>query len=165
MRQAADGGTHLAAFKEGFVKGINDFYGTSYKSEDIREGMAAAVLVKVKDPVFESQTKNKLGNTDIRQWIVSETQSGLDDWLHHNPEAAKKIQEKIQANEKLRTELSAVKKEAKEAARKISIRIPKLKDCRFHIQDGAKGEMLHRTLNMMAVARANTSDVLRWLPC
>lgn len=136
----ADGGTHLAAFKEGFVKGINDFYGTSYKSEDIREGMAAAVLVKVKDPVFESQTKNKLGNTDIRQWIVAETQSGLDDWLHHNPEAAKKIQEKIQANEKLRTELSAVKKEAKEAARKISIRIPKLKDCRFHIQDGAKGE-------------------------
>lgn len=136
----ADGGTHLAAFKEGFVKGINDFYGTSYKSEDIREGMAAAVLVKVKDPVFESQTKNKLGNTDIRQWIVSETQSGLDDWLHHNPDAAKKIQEKIQANEKLRTELSAVKKEAKEAARKISIRIPKLKDCRFHIQDGQKGE-------------------------
>ncbi len=135
-----DGGTHLASFKEGFVKGINDFYGTSYKSEDIREGIAAAVLVKVKDPVFESQTKNKLGNTDIRQWIVSETQSGLDDWLHKNPESAKKIQEKIQANEKLRTELSAVKKEAKEAARKISIRIPKLKDCRFHIQDGKKGE-------------------------
>ena len=74
----ADGGTHLAAFKEGFVKGINDFFGTSYKSEDVREGMAAAVLVKVKDPVFESQTKNKLGNTDIRQWIVSETQSGLE---------------------------------------------------------------------------------------
>ncbi len=136
----ADGGTHLAAFKEGFVKGINDFYGTSYKSEDVREGMAAAVLVKIKDPVFESQTKNKLGNTDIRQWIVSETQSGLDDWLHHNPEAAKKIQEKIQANEKLRTELSAVKKEAKEAAKKISIRIPKLKDCKYHVQDGAKGE-------------------------
>mgnify|MGYP002852834352 CR=1 FL=1 len=136
----ADGGTHLAAFKEGFVKGINDFFGTSYKSEDVREGMAAAVLVKVKDPVFESQTKNKLGNTDIRQWIVSETQSGLDNWLHHNPEAAKKIQEKIQANEKLRTELSAVKKEAKEAAKKISIRIPKLKDCKYHVQDGVKGE-------------------------
>lgn len=136
----ADGGTHLSAFKEGFVKGINDFYGTSYKSEDIREGITAAVLVKVKDPVFESQTKNKLGNTDIRQWIMGETQSGLDDWLHHNPEAAKKIQEKIQANEKLRTELSAVKKEAKEAARKISIRIPKLKDCRYHVQDGPKGE-------------------------
>lgn len=136
----ADGGTHLAAFKEGFVKGINDFFGASYKSEDVREGIAASVLVKIKDPVFESQTKNKLGNTDIRQWIAAETQSGLDDYLHHNPEAARKIQEKIQANEKLRTELSAVKKEAKEAARKISIRIPKLKDCRFHVQDGPKGE-------------------------
>ena len=136
----ADGGTHLSAFKEGFVKGVNDFYKTNYKSEDIRDGMAAAVLVKVKDPVFESQTKNKLGNTDIRGWIVSETQSGLDDWLHHNPEAARKLHEKIQANEKLRTELSAVKKEAKEAAKKISIRIPKLKDCKYHVQDGEKGE-------------------------
>lgn len=135
----ADGGTHLSAFKEGFVKGINDFYNTSYKSEDIRDGMAAAVLVKVKDPVFESQTKNKLGNTDIRQWIVSETQSGLNDWLHRNSDAAKKIQEKIQANEKLRTELSAVKSKAKEAAKKICIQIPKLKDCRYHVQDGAKG--------------------------
>lgn len=135
-----DGGTHLNAFKEGFVKGINDFYGTQYKAEDVREGMAAAILVKVKDPVFESQTKNKLGNTDVRAWIVPEVQSGLNDWLHKNPEAAKKIEEKIKANEKLRTELSAVKKEAKEAAKKISIRIPKLKDCKFHVQDGAKGE-------------------------
>ncbi|MBP5588746.1 MAG: type IIA DNA topoisomerase subunit B [Treponema sp.] len=135
-----DGGTHLNAFKEGFVKGINDFYGTNYKAEDVREGMAAAVLVKVKDPVFESQTKNKLGNTDVRAWIVPEVQSGLNDWLHKNPEAAKKIEEKIKANEKLRTELSAVKKEAKEAAKKISIRIPKLKDCKYHVQDGAKGD-------------------------
>lgn len=135
-----DGGTHLNAFKEGFVKGINDFYGTQYKAEDVREGMAAAILVKVKDPVFESQTKNKLGNTDVRAWIVPEVQSGLNDWLHKNPEAAKKIEEKIKANEKLRTELSAVKKEAKEAAKKISIRIPKLKDCKYHVQDGAKGE-------------------------
>ncbi|MCR5614493.1 toprim domain-containing protein [Treponema sp.] len=135
-----DGGTHLNAFKEGFVKGINDFYGTSYKAEDVREGMAAAVLVKVKDPVFESQTKNKLGNTDVRAWIVPEVQSGLNDWLHRNPDAAKKIEEKIKANEKLRTELSAVKKEAKEAAKKISIRIKKLKDCQFHVQDGKKGE-------------------------
>lgn len=135
-----DGGTHQNAFKEGFVKGINEFFNTSYKSEDIREGITAAVLVKVKDPVFESQTKNKLGNTDIRQWIVAETQSGLDNWLHLNPDAARKIQEKIQANEKLRTELSAVKKEAKEAAKKISIRIPKLKDCKYHVQDGNKGE-------------------------
>lgn len=136
----ADGGTHLNAFKEGFVKGINDMYNTSYKSEDVREGLTAAILVKVKDPVFESQTKNKLGNTDIRQWIVEEVHSALIDYLRRNPDAAKKIQEKIQANEKLRTELSAVKKEAKEAAKKISIRIKKLKDCQYHVQDGKKGE-------------------------
>ena len=136
----ADGGTHLNAFKEGFVKGINDFYQESFKAEDVREGMASAVLVKVKDPVFESQTKNKLGNTDIRQWIVEEVKAGLINWLHHNPQAADKIKEKIQTNEKLRTELSAVKTKAKEAAKKISIRIPKLKDCKFHVSDGAKGE-------------------------
>ena len=136
----SDGGSHLNAFKEGFIKGVNDFFQISYKSEDIREGITAAVLVKVKDPVFESQTKNKLGNTDIRQWVVSEVQSGLDNWLHKNPKAAERLKEKIEANEKLRTDLSAVKKQAKENARKVSIRIPKLDDCRFHLQDGLLGD-------------------------
>ena len=136
----SDGGTHLNAFKEGFIKGVNDFFHASYKSEDVREGITAAVLVKVKDPIFESQTKNKLGNTDIRQWIVSETQSGLDDWLHKNPKEAEMLQKKIEANEKLRTELSSVKKQAKENAIKVSIRIPKLKDCRYFMKDGKKGE-------------------------
>jgi topoisomerase-4 subunit B len=102
--------------------------------------MTAAVAVKVKNPVFESQTKNKLGNTEIRSWIVNETKSAVDDWLHRNNEAAKLLEQKIIANEKLRTELNSVKKEAKEAARKISIRIPKLDDCRFHLKDGKKGE-------------------------
>ena len=136
----ADGGTHLNAFREAFVRTVNDFYSSNYRAEDIRDGMTAALLVKVKDPVFESQTKNKLGNTDIRQWIMTEVQSGLTDWLHRNSEAARKLKEKIEANEKLRTELNAVKKEAREAAKKISIRIKKLKDCKFHVQDGAKGE-------------------------
>ena len=136
----ADGGTHLNAFREGFVRCINEFYSSDYKAEDVREGIAAAVLVKIKDPVFESQTKNKLGNTDIRQWIVGEVMSGLNDWLHRNPQAAEKIKEKIEANKKLRTELSEVKSKAKEAAKKISIRIPKLKDCKYHVTDGEKGE-------------------------
>ncbi len=136
----SDGGSHLNAFKEGFIKGINDFFQSSYKSEDIREGITAAILVKVKDPVFESQTKNKLGNTDIRQWVVSEVQSGLDNWLHKNPKAAERIKQKIEANEKLRTDLSAVKKQAKENAKKVSIRIPKLDDCRYHLEDGLYGE-------------------------
>ena len=136
----SDGGTHLSAFKEGFLKGVNEFFRKNYKSEDVRDGMTAAVAVKVKDPVFESQTKNKLGNTEIRSWIVTETKSAVDDWLHRNNEAAKLLEQKIIANEKLRTELNSVKKEAKEAARKISIRIPKLDDCRFHLKDGKKGE-------------------------
>lgn len=135
----SDGGTHLAAFKEGFLKGIRDFYGVNFASEDIREGMTAAVLVKIKDPVFESQTKNKLGNTDIKQWIIAETQSGLDAWLHKNPKAAERIKQKIEHNEKMRTELADVKKKQKEAAKKMSIRIPKLDDCRLHLQDGIKG--------------------------
>ncbi|MBQ0052365.1 MAG: type IIA DNA topoisomerase subunit B [Treponema sp.] len=139
-QHTSDGGTHQNAFREGFIKGVNDFFQSSYKSEDIREGITAAVLVKVKEPIFESQTKNKLGNTDIRQWIVAETQSGLDDWLHKNPKAAEALKAKIEANEKLRTDLSAVKKQAKENAKKVSIRIPKLDDCRFHLEDGKKGE-------------------------
>lgn len=136
----SDGGTHLTAFKEGFIKGVNDFFQSSYKSEDIREGITAAVLVKVKDPVFESQTKNKLGNTDIRQWITGEVQSALDNFLHKNPKTALLLKEKIEANEKLRTDLSAVKKQAKENAKKVSLRIPKLDDCRYHLEDGVKGE-------------------------
>ncbi len=136
----SDGGTHLTAFKEGFIKGVNDFFQSNYKSEDIREGITAAILVKVKNPIFESQTKNKLGNTDIRTWVVSEVQSGLDNFLHKNPATAEKLKEKIEANEKLRTDLSAVRKQAKENAKKVSIRIPKLDDCRYHLEDGEKGK-------------------------
>lgn len=136
----SDGGTHLSAFKEGFLKGIQAFYKKDYKSEDVREGTAAAVAVKLKNPVFESQTKNKLGNAEIRTWIVQETKSAVDDWLHKNAEAAKMLEQKIVSNEKLRTELNVVKKEAREAAKKIALKIPKLKDCKYHLEDGAKGE-------------------------
>jgi topoisomerase-4 subunit B len=89
--------------------------------------------------VFESQTKNKLGNTDIRPWIVQETKAGVEDWLHKNLENSKQLEQKILANEKLRTELNVVKKEAREAAKKIALKIPKLKDCKFHLEDGEKG--------------------------
>jgi len=136
----SDGGTHLSAFKEGFLKGINEYFRKNYKSEDVREGTAAAVAVKIQAPIFESQTKNKLGNTEVRAWIVNETKSGVDDWLHKNPEAARLLEQKILANEKLRTELNSVKKEAKEAAKKIALKIPKLKDCKFHLGDAKKGE-------------------------
>jgi len=136
----SDGGTHLSAFKEGLLKGINEYFRKNFKSEDVREGTAAAVAIKIQSPIFESQTKNKLGNTEIRAWIVNETKAGVDDWLHKNPESARKLEQKILANESLRTELNSVKKEAKEAAKKIALKIPKLKDCKYHMQDGKKGE-------------------------
>ncbi|MDR2404488.1 MAG: type IIA DNA topoisomerase subunit B [Spirochaetaceae bacterium] len=136
----SDGGTHLSAFKEGFLKGIQAYFKKDYRSEDVREGTIAAVAVKLKSPVFESQTKNKLGNSDIRTWVVQRTKDAVEDWLHKNPEAARQLEQKIMANEKLRTELNVVKKEAREAARKITLKIPKLKDCKYHVEDGEKGE-------------------------
>lgn len=135
----SDGGTHLSAFKEGLLKGINEYFRKNYKSEDVREGTAAAVAVKIQAPIFESQTKNKLGNTEIRTWLVNETKAAVDDWLHKNPEAGRQLEQKILANERLRTELNSVKKEAKEAARKIALKIPKLRDCKYHLNDGEKG--------------------------
>ncbi|MDR2136484.1 MAG: ATP-binding protein, partial [Treponema sp.] len=120
----SDGGTHLSAFKEGFLKGIQAYFKKDYRSEDIREGTIAAVAVKIKNPVFESQTKNKLGNSDVRAWIVQETREAVEDWLHKNQEAGKALERKILANDSLRTELNQVKKEAREAAKKIALKIP-----------------------------------------
>jgi topoisomerase-4 subunit B len=136
----SDGGTHLSAFKEGFLKGIQAYFKKDYRSEDIREGTISAVAVKLKNPVFESQTKNKLGNSDIRSWIVQEVKDAVEDWLHKNTQEAKKLELKILANESLRTELNQVKKEAREAAKKIALKIPKLKDCKYHLDDGLYGE-------------------------
>jgi topoisomerase-4 subunit B len=140
-QNTSDGGTHLSAFKEGFLKGIQTFYKKDYRSEDVREGTTAAIAIKLKNPVFESQTKNKLGNSDIRAWVVQEVRNAVEDWLHKNAEAGKKLEQKIIANESLRTELNAVKKEAREAAKKIALKIPKLKDCKYHIEDGEDGEL------------------------
>ncbi|MCL2440885.1 MAG: type IIA DNA topoisomerase subunit B [Treponema sp.] len=136
----SDGGTHLSAFKEGFLKGIQTFYKKDYRSEDVREGTTAAIAIKLKNPIFESQTKNKLGNSDVRTWVVQETRDAVVDWLHRNAEASKKLEHKIIANESLRTELNAVKKEARDAAKKIALKIPKLKDCKYHLEDGKDGE-------------------------
>jgi topoisomerase-4 subunit B len=136
----SDGGTHQSAFREGFLKGVNEFFKKNFSGPDVREGFAGAVSVKLKNPVFESQTKNKLGNTEVRGWIVGEVKSAVVDWLHKNRETARKLEEKINQNERLRKELNTVKKQAKEAARKIEIKIPNLKDCKYHRFDGKKGE-------------------------
>jgi len=131
----SDGGSHLSAFREGFLKGVNEYFKTNYDGIDVREGLAGAIAIKLKNPVFESQTKNKLGNTEIRTEIVSEVKSAVVDFLHKNLEAGRKLQEKILQNERLRKELNTVKKEAKEAAKRIEIKIPNLRDSKFHLWD------------------------------
>lgn len=135
----SDGGTHQSAFREGLLKGVNEFYKKNFSGVDVREGTAGAVAIRLKSPVFESQTKNKLGNTEIRSWIVNETRSAVVDFLHKNQKAQKQLLDKIISNERLRKELNAVKKEAREAAKKIALKIPNLKDCKHHLQDGEKG--------------------------
>ncbi|MBU6447100.1 MAG: type IIA DNA topoisomerase subunit B, partial [Verrucomicrobia bacterium] len=133
-----DGGTHLSAYKEGILKGVNDFAKKNFQGIDVREGIIGAILVKVKEPVFESQTKNKLSNSDIRGPILQEVKDAVQDLLYKNEETAKKIVERIHFNEKLRKELAAVKKDAKEKQKKISFKIPKLRDSKFHYGDGTK---------------------------
>ncbi|HSX11237.1 MAG TPA: toprim domain-containing protein [Chlamydiales bacterium] len=133
-----DGGTHLSAFKEGILKGVNEYAKKNFQGIDVREGIVGAILIKVKDPVFESQTKNKLSNSEIRGPIVQEVKDAVQDLLYKNEETGKKIVERILFNEKLRKELAAVKKEAKEKQKKISFKIPKLRDSKFHYGDGSK---------------------------
>ena len=135
-----DGGTHLSAFREGILKGVNEFYKKSFNGVDVRESILGTVAVKLQSPVFESQTKNKLGNTDVRGWIVNEVKGAVIDWLHKNKPAADTLSSKISQNESLRKELASVKKEAKENAKKISIKIPKLKDSKYHLADKKFGE-------------------------
>ncbi len=133
-----DGGSHLSAFREGILKGVNEFAKKNFQGIDVREGIVGAILIKVKDPMFESQTKNKLSNLDIRGPIVQEVKQAVQDLLYKFPEIGKKILDRILFNEKLRKELAAVKKEAKDKQKKISFKIPKLRDSKYHFGDGTK---------------------------
>jgi topoisomerase-4 subunit B len=133
-----DGGTHLSAFREGILKGVNEYAKKNFQGVDVREGIVGAILIKVKDPVFESQTKNKLSNNEIRAPIVQEVKDAVQNLLYKFPEIGKKILERVLFNEKLRKELASVKKEAKEKQKKISFKIPKLRDSKYHFGDGSK---------------------------
>ena len=133
-----NGGTHQTAFRLGILKGINEYAGNGFTGDDVREGIIGAIAIKLKEPIFESQTKNKLGNTDIRSWIVNEVQEQVLLWLHKNKEDAENLIGKIKANERLRKELSTIKKQARERAKKVAIHIPKLIDCKVHFNDNHK---------------------------
>jgi topoisomerase-4 subunit B len=130
-----DGGTHQSAFREGLLKGVNEFARNNFAGEDVRDGLVGAVAIKLQDPVFESQTKNKLGSTEVRSWIVAAVRDQVVLWLHKNADAADQLISKIKSNERVRKELSAIKKEARERAKKVAIRIPKLIDCKIHFND------------------------------
>jgi len=127
-----DGGVHLSAFREGLVKGFHEFSKGKFEGDDVREGMAGAIAIRLKEPVFESQTKNKLGNTELRGEWVAQVREVVADLLHRNPKAAEKALWKIEETVKLRKELQSIKKMARERARATSIRVPQLKDCRIH---------------------------------
>lgn len=153
-QHTADGGTHLSAFREGLLKGVNDYAGKSFQGIDLRDGIVAAVLVKVREPIFESQTKNKLSNTEIRAPIVQEVKEAVSQLLYKNPEIAKKLIERIVFNEKLRKELAAVKKEASEKQKKISYKIPQLRDCKFHYND----QTLHSDHTMIFLTEGESAS-------
>jgi DNA gyrase/topoisomerase IV subunit B len=135
----SDGGTHLSAFREGLVKGFNEFSKGKYEGDDVREGMAASIAIRLKEPVFESQTKNKLGNTEIRSDLVAQVRDAVVDLLHRHPKAAEVALKKIDETVKLRKELQSIKKIARERSRSTSIRVPQLKDCKLHF-DRATGK-------------------------
>ncbi|MCU0303572.1 MAG: type IIA DNA topoisomerase subunit B [Thermoanaerobaculales bacterium] len=139
-----DGGTHQSAFREGVLKGVNEFARNGFAGEDVRDGLIGAVAVKVQDPVFESQTKNKLGSTEVRSWVVTAVKDQVVLWLHKNRDEADKLLDKVKSNQRLRKELSAIKKEARERAKKVAIRIPKLIDCKVHLTDD-KGKRREET--------------------
>lgn len=140
-QHTSDGGTHLSAFREGLLKGVNEYAKKNFQGVDVREGIVGTILVKVKDPVFESQTKNKLANTELRGPIVQEVKDAVCDLFYKNPTTANAVIERIVFNEKLRRELANVKKEAKEKQKKISFKIPKLRDSKYHYNDDSgRGE-------------------------
>src|SRR6059036_4328 len=134
-----DGGTHLSAFREGLLKAVNEYAKGKYEGDDVRECMIGAVSIRLKDPIFESQTKNKLGNTEIRSELVNTIREELLHFFNRNKEIAEKILAKVEDTKQLRKELQEVKKLARERARAMTLRIPQLKDCKIHF-DKAKGK-------------------------
>jgi len=152
-QHTTQGGTHQSAFRESIVKTIRDFYGKQYDSTDIRKSIIASISIKVMEPVFESQTKTKLGSTEmggklptVRSYINDFIGKNLDNYLHKNPETADKIQKKIVQAEKERKELSGIRKLARERAKKSNLHNKKLRDCRVHLNDMNKENRLDSTL-------------------
>jgi topoisomerase-4 subunit B len=140
-QHTTQGGTHQGAFREALVKTIRDFYKKDFEAVDVRTSIIAAVSIKVQEPVFESQTKTKLGSTDVapkgpsvKSFIGDFLKTELDNFLHKNPETAQTILQKIQSSERERKDLQGIQKLARERAKKSNLHNKKLRDCRIHMQ-------------------------------
>ncbi len=143
-QNTTQGGTHLSAFKEAVVKTVRDHYGKDYASEDVRQSIIGAIAVKIQEPVFESQTKTKLGSNNIsldenaptvRTFVNDFVKEKLDNFLHMHPEVKDALKRRIEQSERERKELAGVKKIANERAKKANLHNRKLRDCRFHLTD------------------------------
>ena len=152
-QNTTQGGTHQAAFRESLVKTIREFYGKNYEASDIRKSIVSAISIKVMEPVFESQTKTKLGSTDmggglptVRTYINDFLKTKLDNFLHKNPSVSEVLQRKIMQAERERKELSGIRKLAKDRAKKSNLHNKKLRDCRIHLGDTKKQRNLESTL-------------------
>ncbi len=152
-QNTTQGGTHLNAFREAVVKTVREFYNKNFEASDVRKSIVSAVSIKVMEPVFESQTKTKLGSTEmggklptVRTFINDFIKTHLDNFLHKNPETAEKMLRKILQAERERKELSGIRKLARERAKKASLHNKKLRDCRIHLQDSKDERALETTL-------------------
>lgn len=141
-QNTTQGGTHLSAFREGYVKTIREFFGKNYESSDVRKSIVCSVSIKVMEPVFESQTKTKLGSLNIsptgqtvRSFVNDFVKKELDNFLHKNPETAQALQKRIMQSERERKEIAGIKKLANERAKKAKLHNKKLRDCRVHFND------------------------------
>ena len=152
-QNTTQGGTHVAAFKEALVRTVRDFYGKSFEPTDIRASLVSAISVRIQEPVFESQTKTKLGSTEVspdgaslKTEINSFVKSQLDNFLHKNPEVADALLRKIQQSERERKDMAGVRKIARDRAKKASVHNKKLRDCRVHFTDEKKENHLDTML-------------------
>lgn len=152
-QHTTQGGTHQNAYREAVVKTIRDYFGKNYDASDVRKSIVTAVSIKVMEPIFESQTKTKLGSTEmggglptVRTFINDFVKRRLDNFLHRNPDVAEKIQKKIIQAEKERKELSGIRKLARDRAKKANLHNKKLRDCRTHLGDMKKDNRLDSTL-------------------
>ena len=151
-QHTVQGGTHLNAFKEAIVKTVREFYGKQFDAQDIRASIVGAISIRMQDPIFESQTKTKLGSnnldedTSMRVFVGDYVKKHLDNFLHRNPEVAEKLLKKVQQSERERKDMAGVKKIAKERAKKANLHNKKLRDCRFHFTDKKNNRHLETTV-------------------